>query len=80
MYEVDIDGFEPALLFPSRRAVPQTMVDGIEARAIVGVDDGHQITAIFSRLDGLWYLTALVAIRRRARPRAGNASRGDWRE
>ena len=58
--ELDIDAFEPALLFPSRRAVPQTVVDGIEARAIVGVDDGHQVITIFNRVDGLWYLTALL--------------------
>ncbi len=56
---INIDSFQPAMLFPSRRAVPQLSVDGTEARVIVGVDDGHKVTAAFNRIEGLWYLTGL---------------------
>ena len=56
---INIDAFAPSMLFPSRRAVPQLSVDGTEARAVVGVDDGHQVTAAFTRIEGLWYLTGL---------------------
>lgn len=56
---IDIDTFQPAMLFPSRRAVPQISVDGTEARVIVGVDDNHTVTAAFTRFEGLWHLTGL---------------------
>ena len=57
--QIGIDEFQPAMLFPSRRAVPQVTVDGTEARAVVGIEDGHRVTATFSRIEGLWYLTGL---------------------
>ncbi len=57
---IGIDEFEPAMLFPDRRAVPATSVNGTEAMAIVGADAGHQVTAVFTRIDGLWYLTGVL--------------------
>ncbi len=55
-----VDEFEPGMLFPARRAVPATVLDGTQALAIVGADAGHQVAAVFTRIDGLWYLTGLL--------------------
>ncbi len=57
---LSVDEFQPAMLFPARRAVPSIIVDGTQALAIIGADAGHQVTAVFSRIDGLWYLTGLL--------------------
>ena len=37
-----------------------TIVDGTQALAIVGADAGHQVAAVFTRIDGIWYLTGLL--------------------
>ena len=55
-----VDEFEPGMLFPGRRAVPATILDGTQALAIVGADAGHQVAAVFTRIDGIWYLTGLL--------------------
>ena len=55
-----IDEFQPSMLFPGRRGVPSTIVDGAHALAIVGADAGHQVAAVFTRIDGRWFLTGLL--------------------